>query len=67
MNVQVLETRKTDADLAIELRAEMRPHLDELCKIITRASQMGLMVNFAIGKDQFGRTICPEIAVVRPL
>lgn len=59
---------KTDTDKAAAYRAEMQPVLEQVCDIIQRARQDGLVVGWdSIGMDQFGRTIVPRINVTKPL
>lgn len=67
MSITALETPMPDAEIAKELRAEARVHLDELCATMNRARVHGLTMGFNIGNDQYGRYVCPDISVVRPL
>ncbi len=47
-------TKVTDAERAAAIRAELRPVLDQVCEIITRARRDGINVGFNLGPDQFG-------------
>jgi len=58
---------KTDADLAAELRAMLRPLLEEVVLHLNSASQSGLQVNFQIGRDGYGRSALIALDVVRLL
>jgi hypothetical protein len=58
---------KTDADLAAEFRAELRPLVEQIAKIMERARRHGLNTGFAITWDAYGRAIVQQIDVTRPL
>jgi hypothetical protein len=66
-NVPTLVPSRSDADLAEEFRAEMRPILDQLVALQNRAARAGLQVGCAIVRDQFGRFFVQTIEVVKPL
>jgi hypothetical protein len=59
--------KPSDAERAAELRNELRPHLDTVCEIITKARREGLMVSFNMTADQFGIMRPGNIDVTRPL
>ena len=44
----------TDAQKAIDFRAEIMPLLEQACQIITRARREGLTIGFSLGPDQNG-------------
>lgn len=66
-NIATLVPMKTDADLAAAFRAELAPLMDQVCDILNRARKEGLILNFNVAPDQFGRVRVAEVSVVRPL
>lgn len=67
-SVTKLTPTKPDSEIAAELRAELSPLLAQASGIIDAARRThGLVVNFSIGPDNFGRIRCQEIVVTRPL
>ena len=59
---------RTDAVIASELRAEVGPLLDQLCKIASRARSEGYEVSWTIQPDSFGRHLrVTEIAIKKQL
>jgi hypothetical protein len=64
-NVQPL---RTDAVVASELRAQISPLLDQLCKIMSQARADGYEVAWSILPDSFGRYLrVTEIAIKKQL
>lgn len=57
---------KTDAQLASELRQELAPHIEGLCRLIDRARASGLTVSFNIAPDPCGR-LTATIHIVKAL
>lgn len=57
---------KTDAEEADEIRAALKAPLEECAKIITEARAKGLVIQFNISADAFGRQV-PAVTVVKPL
>lgn len=66
-NVLFMNQQKTDADLARDLREEIAPHLVEVCKILDKARRLGLMLNFPLQPDAFGRHIPPYVTVTKSI
>jgi hypothetical protein len=66
-NLTILNTGKTDTELAAEFRNKLRPLLDEALGVLNDASKSGLQVNFQFGRDVYGRHMVVSIDVVRPL
>lgn len=64
-NVEKL--RKTDEEWAAEIRADLHGPLSAICEVMNKAKATGIVVNFAIGQDQYGRFRPPDISIVRPL
>lgn len=62
-----LNTVKTDADIAAELRAEMAPHIAEVCKVMEKAHSSGMQISFALNPDAFGRYIPPFVNITKAL
>jgi hypothetical protein len=58
---------KPDPELAAELRADLRPLLEQIAAIMSKARRNGLNVAWAITWDQFGRPVIQTIDVMRPL
>lgn len=66
-NVVTLETAKTDADLARDLREEIGPHLAAVCAVMDKARAAGLRLDFGLQPDAFGRHIPPHVIVTKSL
>lgn len=62
-----VEALRTDAAIAQELRDEVAPHLSAICRAMNKARAAGLVLNFNIAPDQYGRFRSPEISIVKPL
>jgi len=58
---------KTDRDVAEELRARLRPLLEQVCAIISDANAMGIEVGFQFVRSPLGRNVVQEIQVKRAL
>lgn len=58
---------RTDAFVADELREEVAPHLAAICAAMNKARAAGLVLNFNIAPDQYGRFRAPEVSIVKPL
>lgn len=63
----VFMSQKTDADLARELRAEIAPHLAEVCKVLDKARAAGVRLEFQLAADAFGRHVPPYVTVTKSL
>jgi len=64
-NVQPL---RTDAVIAVELRAAVGPLLDQLCSLMSSARAEGYEMSWAIQPDSFGRHLrVTEIAIKKQL
>lgn len=67
-NIRLLETGKTDAQIASELRAELTAKITaEILPILDRASVHGIQVGFAIGMGPFGKNVIQAINLSKPL
>ena len=62
-----LNTVKTDADIAAELRAEIAPHIANVCKVMEKSLTLGMQISFALNPDGFGRYIPPFVNVTKAL
>lgn len=58
---------KSETELADEIRAAVRPLVDEICRIMNHARGLGLTVDFQIGTDQYGRRCLVNLSIVKPL
>ena len=59
---------RTDAVIAAEIRGQIGPLLDQICKIMSQARADGYEVSWTVQPDSFGRNIrCTEIAIRKPL
>lgn len=58
---------KTDADIAAELREEITPHMNALCKVMEKSLTHGMQISFAMNPDAFGRYIPPFINITKAL
>ena len=63
----VVPLRKTDAQIAQELRDEMAPHLAALCKVLDKARANGLRTEFNLMPDAFGRHNPPYVTITKAL
>jgi hypothetical protein len=66
-NIAQLVPGPSDAERAEEIRTAMRPHLEALAQIMTRASRDGMQANWNMAADQTGRWSLQQITVVKPL
>ena len=66
-DIATLVPCKSDADLATEYRAELAPILEQVCDIFSRARKDGIILNFNISADQYGRMRVNEVSAVKPL
>jgi len=62
-----VEPIRTDAMRAADIRAELSPLFDQVCDVLNRAKRDGLVVNFQMGADAYGRYRLQDLTVVRPL
>ena len=60
-------TSRPDADVARELREELRPLLDQVLAVQNKAQRAGLQLGFQIARDNFGRNFVQTIEVIKPL
>ena len=58
---------ETDIAKAERYRNSLRTPLTTVASFINEAQKDGLLINFQIGRDQFGRAYVQDISVVRPL
>jgi len=66
LNVVTFEQRKTDQELANELRARLTAALTPVLVLMDEAKASGFVVNFNIGHDPLGRAKINELSFVRP-
>lgn len=58
---------KSDAQIAEEIRSELRPHLELVCDILNRSRRVGMMTSWNLGPNQYGQFAVIEIAIVKPI
>lgn len=58
---------RTDRELAEEFRQRLRAALAPAMEIVDDATREGLVVNFVLGRNAFGRCVINDISVTRPL
>lgn len=58
---------KSDEQHAADLRERARPVLESLVKIMDDARRLGLQMDFAIARDQFGRPAVQGVSITKPL
>lgn len=63
----VIRKLPTDANLAMQARAEIMPVLERLAEIQNKYISHGLVVGWSIQRDQYGRNRPSSIDVLRPL
>lgn len=66
-NVSSIAAGKTDKQRADEIKARLRPILEQACVILAEAQADGLKVTFGVGPDAFGRQSVTSLDVVKPL
>jgi hypothetical protein len=65
---QAVAVLRPDAVVAQELRDEIAPHLDAICRVYDKARAAGLHMGFDIAPDSFGKKFrVTEIKVFKPL
>ena len=58
----------TDAVIALEIRDQLSPLLDQVCDVMSKAKADGMMVAWSIQPDSFGRKFrTVEISINKPL
>jgi hypothetical protein len=62
-----MKGKRSDADLAFDLKNRIRFSLEQAAAIMDEARQAGLVLQFQFGIDGFGRNVIASIAVVKPL
>ena len=62
-----VEKLVTDAAFAEELRMATKEPLEKLCEIINRAKARGVIVNFNLAPDQYGRHRIADLSIVKVL
>lgn len=62
-----MEPAVSDSDHAADVRAALRPVLEQACDIINGAKRHGLVVSFGLNPDQFGIHRVGDIGVTKPL
>lgn len=58
---------KPDKEVADGIRADLAPILEQACEVLNRARAAGMVTNWSIAPDQFGRLRLTEISVMKPL
>jgi hypothetical protein len=54
---------QSTAGRAVEIKAQIASHLQEICAQIDEAKRLGLMVEFNVGPDAFGKTAVTRLFV----
>lgn len=58
---------KSDKEIADELRGELRPLLETLCKLMDQATKQQMLVSWAIGVNAYGQRFIQDLSVVKLL
>jgi len=58
---------RSEADIAANLKTRMRNALVEVCEIMDEARNAGLVLNFQVGPNGFGKYGVQDITVIKPL
>lgn len=66
-NVSIVQPPFTDAQNAQAIRDGLSPLLKQVCELFDRARRDGLVVNFSLGTDPYGRSQVQNLTVVKPL
>lgn len=66
-NVVNLEKKKTEAELATDLKADMTVALLPALQIMDRAKDIGLTIGFSLGNDNLGRSAVLNMSVIKQL
>lgn len=72
MGLQVSEVaqlvpNKGDAEVAAEIRADLKPLLEQVAVVMARARKAGFNTGWSIGWDAYGRPIVNAIDITKPL
>lgn len=67
MTIEILHPRETDAQKAEQILDAVRPILEQLAAVITETERKGMRLEFAIGRDAFGRHIIQHLHVLKVL
>jgi hypothetical protein len=67
MNVTSIDVGPTDADRATDLKRRAEAALAPVVEIMNEAARHGLVLGWAINRDQFGRNRIEQITVLKPL
>lgn len=58
---------KSDVERAADLRAKVRPLLEQVCAVLGEANRDGMVIVFNLAPDQFGRQSIQNLTVHKPL
>jgi hypothetical protein len=58
---------RPDKELADGFKADLVPILEQACAVLNRARAVGMLANWSLIPDQFGRVRVGEVTVVKPL
>jgi hypothetical protein len=67
MDVVDLPARKSDSEIAADIRSEAAPHFEALCKLMDRARFNGMNLNFSFVPDGYGRHTVTNLTITKPL
>lgn len=56
-----------EVEVAAQAAAKIRQNLETICKVMDDLHQQGLIVQWGIGKDNFGRNIVTAVNVAKVL
>jgi len=62
--IQLIPT-KSDADLAAEIKKEVRAKILDICKVLDDARDKGFVINFGLGLDAFNHQIITTLTVAK--
>lgn len=66
-NFVKFEAGRNDAAIAADLRARLDLAMQPVIAIMEEGKKAGLLINFAIGQDAFGRSVLMPVSISRPL
>lgn len=66
-HLKSVTTLKTEADLAREIKDELRPLAERVAIVMEKAARLGMQPNYTITPNAFGKFIVSEITVMKQI
>lgn len=66
-NVTKISAPPTDKEFAESLKAQCRPQLENLCKLMDSAAKRQMVLQWSFGQNAYGQRFLQELSVVKLL